>query len=104
MTNSEHIGSVTPHITQDIIKFYNLIFGLLEDAEHAGESVKKVTEHFQGDDLSLFMKRLAVMDIVYTADIKLLKDAIVIGKKVCNDLKLEIEKPWYKLCKNKAVF
>lgn len=103
LTNSEHIGSVKPHITQDIIKFYNLIFGLLEDATYAGETVKKVTEHFQDDELGLFMKRLEAMDIVYTADIKLLKDAIVIGKRVCNNLKLEIEKPWYKLYKKCSI-
>lgn len=96
LTNSENIGLVNANIVKDIIKFYNLIFGLLEDAQYAGENEKKITEHFKIGEPALYLERLARMDRVYSEDIKLLDEAIITGEKVCENLKLEIEKPWYK--------
>lgn len=89
LKNSENIGLVRFNVVPDIIKFYNIIFGLLEDAQHAGENVKRITEHFELDEVSLYQERLLRMDHIYSEDAELLKEAVRIGEKICSSLTKE---------------
>lgn len=81
--NNKHIGLVKSDIANDIVTFYSLMYGLLEDAKLAGPRIISDTESFKDiPGTNLYATRLKALKECYEEDFELLNTLVIIGHSV----------------------